>query len=87
MQIDKDVNSLAVIHKANDNSIKMILAEPDLFAEFLRNFIPVDILKDVSPTDIEDISERLISLVSEQKSKNHSYKGLQIPAHTTSNFL
>jgi len=58
---------LAVIHKAKDNSVKTILAEPELFAEFLRNFIPIDILKDVAPTNIEDISERLISLVSEQK--------------------
>jgi hypothetical protein len=60
-------DSLAVIHKAKDNSVKAILAEPELFAEFLRNFIPIDILKDVAPTNIEDISERLISLVSEQK--------------------
>jgi len=58
---------LAVIHKAKDNSVKSILAEPELFAEFLRNFIPIEILKDVAPTNIEDISERLISLVSEQK--------------------
>ena len=58
---------MAVIHKAKDNSVKSILAEPELFAEFLRNFIPIEILKDVAPTNIEDISERLISLVSEQK--------------------
>ena len=58
---------MAVIHKAKDNSVKMILDEPELFAEFLRNFIPIDILKVVTPADIEDISERLISLVSEQK--------------------
>jgi len=47
--------------------MKSILAEPQLFAEFLRNFISIDILKDVAPSNIEDISERLISLVSEQK--------------------
>ena len=58
---------MAVIHKAKDNSVKSILAEPELFAEFLRNFIPIEILKYVAPTNIEDISERLISLVSEQK--------------------
>jgi len=58
---------LAVIHKAKDNSVKMILAEPELFAEFLRNFIKLEILSNIAPTDIEDISERLISLVSEQK--------------------
>ncbi|MCL2387362.1 MAG: Rpn family recombination-promoting nuclease/putative transposase, partial [Defluviitaleaceae bacterium] len=55
------------IHKARDNSVKAILAEPELFVEFLHNFIPVEILKDVAPTDIEDVSERLLSLVSEQK--------------------
>ena len=45
----------------------MILAEPELFVEFLRNFVPVDVLKDISPADIEDVTERLISLISEQK--------------------
>jgi len=58
---------LAGIHKARDNSAKSILSEPELFAEFLRDFIHLDILKDVDPTDIEDMTERLISLVSEQK--------------------
>ena len=55
------------IHKAKDNSVKTILAEPELFVEFLRNFIPVEILKNVSPKNVEDVSERLMSLVSEQK--------------------
>ena len=45
----------------------MILAEPELFVEFLRDFIPIKILKDVSPNDIEDISERLLSLIAQQK--------------------
>jgi len=58
---------LAGLRNAKDNSVKIILDEPELFAEFLRNFIPIDILKNVSPSNIEDISERLISLVSEQK--------------------
>ena len=58
---------MAAIHKAKDNSIKAVLSEPELFAEFIRDFIPLEILKDIDPSDIEDISERLISLVSEQK--------------------
>jgi len=58
---------LAVIHKARDNSIKLILSEPELFAEFLRCFTSLEIFKDVAPSDIEDVPERLISLVSEQK--------------------
>ena len=55
------------IHKARDNSVKSILAEHELFAAFLRNFIPVGILQNISPSDIEDVSERLLPLVSEQK--------------------
>ena len=51
------------IYKAKDNSIKAILSEPELFADFLKNFVPVEILSDVSPDDIEDVTERLISLV------------------------
>jgi len=55
------------IHKAQDNSVKAILAEHELFAEFLKSFVPVEILNDVSPSDIEDVTERLISLIAEQK--------------------
>jgi len=58
---------LAGIHKAKDNSIKAILDEPELFVDFIQNFIPIDILKDIDPSDIEDVTERLLSLVSEQK--------------------
>jgi len=67
---DRSGYKLAAIHKAKDNSVKSVLAEPELFAEFLRNFIPVEILKNVAPADIEDVSERLLSLVSEQKDRD-----------------
>ena len=56
-----------ILHKARDNSVKIILSEPELFVDFLRNFIPLDIFKHITPNDIEDVSTRLISLVSEQK--------------------
>jgi hypothetical protein len=55
------------IHKAKDNSFKLILGEHELFAEFLRDFIDIEILKDVEPSDIEDISERFIPLFSDNK--------------------
>ena len=58
---------MAGIYKAKDNSAKTILGEPELFVEFLRNFVPVKILKDISPDDIEDVSERFVSLLAEQK--------------------
>ena len=37
-----------MIHRAKDNSAKMILDEPELFVEFLQSFIKLDILRDVT---------------------------------------
>ena len=54
-------------HKVKDNIFKTVFGEPNLFAEFLGNFIPIDILKDISPGDIEDISERYMPLFSDNK--------------------
>jgi hypothetical protein len=50
------------IRHSKDNSFKLILGNRQLFAEFLRDFIPVDILKSVNPDDIEDLSERFLPL-------------------------
>ena len=58
---------MAGIHKAKDNCLKLILGDHELFAEFLRDFIGIDILNDVDPADIEDITERFLPLFNEQK--------------------
>ena len=58
---------MANIRKARDTSLKLILNEPELFVEFLRDFIPIEILKDIDPADVEDVTERLLPLMSEQK--------------------
>ena len=58
---------MKVIHKAKDNSIKMVLGEPELFLAFLRNFTSIDIFHTVTPSDIEDVTSRFLTLVSEQK--------------------
>ena len=50
------------IHNVADNSFKLIFDDHWLFSEFIRDFIKIDILKDVSPEDIEDLSERFIPL-------------------------
>ncbi|MCL2832457.1 MAG: Rpn family recombination-promoting nuclease/putative transposase [Treponema sp.] len=50
------------IHNAADNSFKLIFDDHRLFSQFIRNFINIDILKEVKPEDIEDISERFIPL-------------------------
>ena len=56
---------MAAIHKAKDNSLKLILGDHELFSEFLRDFINIDVLKDVDPADIEDITERLKKLIAD----------------------
>ena len=50
------------IHNAADNSFKLIFGDHRLFSEFLRDFIDIDILKNIGPEDIEDITERFIPL-------------------------
>jgi len=50
------------IHNTADNSFKLIFGDHRLFSDFLRDFIHIDVLKNVQPEDIEDISERFIPL-------------------------
>ena len=59
-----------------DSGAKLIFNDPILCAEFLRGYVDVDILKDVQPEDIEDISERFIPMWQEERDsdsvkKNH----------------
>ena len=55
------------IREAKDNGLKLVLGEPELFVEFLRDYVPIDMLKDVKPTDIEDITERFLPLFQDSK--------------------
>lgn len=51
--------------KAKDNGAKLIFDDPILCAQFLRGYVDIDLLKDVKPEDIEDISERFLPLWQE----------------------
>ncbi|MDR1953502.1 MAG: Rpn family recombination-promoting nuclease/putative transposase [Clostridiales Family XIII bacterium] len=55
------------IHKAKDNSLKLILNDHGLFTEFLRDFIRIDALNGVEASDIEDVSERFLPLFDENR--------------------
>ena len=55
------------IHNAIDNSFKCIFNDHRLFADFLKDFIHIDILENVKPEDIEDMSERFIPLFQESR--------------------
>ena len=50
------------IHNATDNSFKLIFGDHRLFSDFLKDFINIDLLKDIKPEDIEDYSERFLPL-------------------------
>jgi hypothetical protein len=55
------------IHNLRDNSFKVILDEHELFAEFLRDFTGLDLLKHVRAGDIQDMTERYIPLFQDSK--------------------
>ena len=59
-----------VIRNVKDSSLKQLLREPELFADFLRDFLPIGLLGDVKPEDIDDISERFIPLFQEEKNSD-----------------
>ena len=50
-----------------DNSYKLVFDEPELFVEFLRDFVRLDFLSEVTPDDIIDVSERYIPLFVDAK--------------------
>jgi hypothetical protein len=53
--------------RSSDNSFKLIFDNPQLFAEFLRDFVPIDLLKHLSPDDITDHNTRHLPLFQENR--------------------
>lgn len=51
--------------KVKDNGAKLIFDDPILCAEFLRGYTNIELLKNVQPEDIEDISERFLPMWQE----------------------
>ncbi|MCM1222681.1 MAG: Rpn family recombination-promoting nuclease/putative transposase, partial [Lachnospiraceae bacterium] len=50
-----------------DSGGKLIFGDNILCAQFLRDYVDLDILKNVLPEDIEDVSERYVLLYSTQR--------------------
>lgn len=63
--------------KIHDNGAKLIFDDPILCAQFLRGYTNIDILKDVQPEDIEDISERFLPMWQEGRDSD-SVKRVQL---------
>ncbi len=51
--------------RVKDNGAKLIFDDPVLCSQFLRGYVGIDILKEVRPDDIEDISDRFLPMWQE----------------------
>jgi hypothetical protein len=71
------------IKNPKDNSFKVIFDNNELFVQFLRRFVPLDILKGVHPEDIIDLNERHLPLFQENRDsdtiKQINLKGRHAP--------
>ena len=53
--------------KVKDSGAKLIFGDPILCAQFLRGYTDIELLKDVQPEDIEDVTDRFISIWQEER--------------------
>lgn len=53
--------------KIKDIGAKLIFRDPVLCAQFLRGYTDIELLKDVQPEDIEDITEQFLPLLQEAR--------------------
>lgn len=64
--MSKELQKSAVKNtKVKDNGIKLIFEDPILCSQFFRGYVDIELLKDVQPEDIEDISERFLPMWQE----------------------
>ena len=68
MAIDThDTHENRTPRNTKDNIYKKVFGEPQIFAEFLDGYVPVDILKNLKPEDIEDVTPRHLPLFLDNK--------------------
>ena len=53
--------------KPKDSGGKLIFDDPILCAQFLNGYVDIELLKNVKPEDIEDISERFVPMWQEER--------------------
>ncbi len=53
-----------------DSSSKLIFGDNILCSQFLRDYADMDILRNIQPEDIEDVSERYVSLFSTERASD-----------------
>lgn len=64
--------------EVKDNGAKLIFGDPVLCAEFLRGYTHIELLKDIQPEDIEDVSERFLPMFQKGRDSD-SVKKIHLP--------
>ena len=74
--------------RKEDTSAKIIFDDPILCSQFLRGYVPIPLLKNVQPEDIEDVTERFVHMFTEERNsdviKRVHLKGLKEPFYLIS---
>ena len=78
---DQQTQDQEICRTSRDSSNKIIFREPELVAQFLRDYTGIPMLKDVKAGDITDISERFIHLFAEDR-ESDTVKRIQISGKT-----
>ena len=60
----------STIREIHDQGAKAVFEDPILCAEFLRDYVKLDILKNITPEQITNISERFVSLWDEERNSD-----------------
>ncbi len=67
--------------KARDSTAKLVLGDSYLCAQFLRDYVGLDICRNVQPDDIEDVSERFLPMFVDEREAD-LVKVIRIPDKT-----
>lgn len=77
---------LGKTRRAKDNASKMVFGNEQICAQFLKDYIPIDEIKKIRPEDIEDVSERFISMWDEQRDSD-TVKRIRLSGGTSLFFI
>lgn len=72
--MQKDKENIILNSKTKDSGSKIIFDDNVLCSQFLRDYVDVPFLKEVSPEDIEDVSEQFVTLFAEERNADRVKK-------------
>lgn len=72
--------------RIKDSGAKLIFRDPVLCAQFLRGYTDIELLKDVQPEDIEDVTDQFLPLWQEERDSD-SVKKIHLKGKTDTDTL